>query len=545
VSILNLPSYRLRLFIIPCLICIITGLVGTIILESELKEWMTKQFERELLWQARNSSQLLHSLNISTLNIISVDEITDRLGNQTPTRFTIIDQDGTVLGDSKLRYEEVLVVANHADRPEIVDAFKEGKGVSERYSHTLKSNMLYVSVLHLQGKHPLVIRTALPLSDIENNILKIRGTLAFIALVTLAIIIGLAWFMSRLGSRSIEQEHLKLERRVTERTREISLLQELSNLLATSGSVDEAKLIVSNISRRLFSCNTGALSLIKSSKNLSEVIASWGDDWPGDDVFHSNACWALRKGQPHLFQKQGINIMCEHFEPVISIANSLCIPMVAHGETIGAFHLIKQEENFFTEQEIELAYALARQVSMAIANLKLRQLLENQAVRDALTGLYNRRYLDDVLERELRRGTRHKTGFSVLMMDVDYFKQLNDNYGHDCGDYVLKVIASVFQKCTRHEDVCCRYGGEEFMIVLSESTIEGAIMRAEYIREEISNTHFVNNAVALSQVTLSIGIACFPEHAMSVSDLIKAADNALYQAKQRGRNQVVITEETV
>ena len=220
----HVTAYRLRLFVIPCLICAVTGIIGAFILESQLKDWMITQFKNELTWQARSTSEFMHNIPDLTLDIKSVDQITDTLGDLSQTRFTIIDNDGVVLGDSELRYEEVVVVDNHASRPEIMSAFSKGNGSSIRYSNTIGTDMLYIAVLHLQNEHPIVVRTAVALSAIDENVLKIRGILGFIAVITLILIASLAWFMSRLSSRSLEKEHQKLEHRVAERTQEIVLL---------------------------------------------------------------------------------------------------------------------------------------------------------------------------------------------------------------------------------------------------------------------------------------------------------------------------------
>ena len=537
----RLTSYRLRLFIIPCLICAVTGIVGTLILENHLKKWMLTQFKNELTWQAKSTSEFMHNIHDLSFDIPSINKITDQLGDISPTRFTVIDQEGVVLGDSELRYEEVVLVENHADRPEVIAAFEKGSGSSIRYSSTIGTDMLYIAVLHIQNNQPTVVRTAVALSDIDENVIKIRSTLGFIAIITLLIIASLAWFMSRFSAKSLEREHIRLEQRVSERTHEITLLQELSNMLATTNNLDEAKLIVSNIAEKLLPNSQGALSLIKSSRNLCEIIVTWGVDWPGDRVFLPSACWSLRKGQIHQLKKEGMNLTCEHYDTTQqnSEINSLCIPMQAHGETIGALHILKPQGIRFTEQEIDLASTLSRQVSLAISNIKLRLVLENQAVRDSLTGLYNRRYLEDILERELQRSTRHQHHFSILMIDVDHFKELNDAYGHDSGDYVLKAISSTFQNSTRKEDVACRYGGEEFILVLSDSNIDGALKRAEQIRGDINNNNFICNSVALPRVTISVGVATFPQHGDNVAELIRASDSALYQAKNSGRNQVV------
>jgi diguanylate cyclase (GGDEF)-like protein len=177
---------------------------------------------------------------------------------------------------------------------------------------------------------------------------------------------------------------------------------------------------------------------------------------------------------------------------------------------------------------------------MALASLQMRQKLEHQSARDGLTGLFNRHFLEIALDREIARAVRRKSTLAVLMIDVDHFKRLNDQFGHAAGDAVLKEIARVFLDKTRTEDLACRYGGEEFTIILPDITPENAWQRAEVIRQAVADlrTHIDNTLY--NNVTISVGVAIFPNDGSSSELLLRHADAALYRAKHGGRNRVAM-----
>jgi diguanylate cyclase (GGDEF)-like protein len=185
------------------------------------------------------------------------------------------------------------------------------------------------------------------------------------------------------------------------------------------------------------------------------------------------------------------------------------------------------------------------QVGLSIGNLKLRESLRQQSIRDMPTGLYNRRFLEESAQREVLRASRRNAkdindGLALLMIDIDHFKQFNDQHGHDVGDQVLHEVAQVLQRQTRGSDVAARYGGEEFTIVLTDMPVSLAFERAEQVRAGVEALSLHAAGKALGTVTISIGLAQFPTHGRSVAELLIAADKALYEAKRTGRNRVVI-----
>ena len=217
----------------------------------------------------------------------------------------------------------------------------------------------------------------------------------------------------------------------------------------------------------------------------------------------------------------------------------MCIPLVAQGETLGLLQLHGEAP---AGQAAQLLDAFTEQLALAIANLELRETLRSQAIRDPLTELYNRRYMDETLLQELSRVRRKEATLSVIMIDIDHFKRLNDTAGHAAGDEVLRRVARQLMSAVRREDVACRYGGEEFALILPELAIEGAVERAERLRREIEDLFVEVGGKRIGPVTASFGVACYPMHGSSGAALLHLADKALYQAKALGRNRVVVAD---
>jgi len=188
------------------------------------------------------------------------------------------------------------------------------------------------------------------------------------------------------------------------------------------------------------------------------------------------------------------------------------------------------------------AIAVAERVSLALANLKLRELLLNQSIRDPLTGLYNRRYLEESLNRELHRANRTGRTISLVMLDLDHFKHFNDTFGHQVGDILLKEVAGVIRSRVRAGDLACRYGGEEFSLIVAEVDTAGTHKCVESIREAIKHLSLHHRGQTLGTITVSAGIATFPAHGDNSEDLIHAADEALYRAKKAGRDRIFVYE---
>jgi diguanylate cyclase (GGDEF)-like protein/PAS domain S-box-containing protein len=333
------------------------------------------------------------------------------------------------------------------------------------------------------------------------------------------------------------------------RTKQMTSLNEMGSLLACSGTIEEASAVVADSLQKLFpDAPSGALYLFKSSRDLIEAAVRWGKRNVLAPTFPPDACWSLRRGQPHWSGHPGSGIACQHLTQS-STSECLCVPMVAQGNTVGVLHLEFESAAELQcdsgmegsrESHQQLAISAASQIALSLASLQLRETLREQAIRDPLTLLFNRRFLEESLERELQLAGRRKQSIAVLFLDLDHFKRFNDAFGHDAGDMVLQSLADLFRNFFRATDICCRYGGEEFAIILPESSSHDAAVRADALRSEVKSLRLQYKKQTVGQLTLSVGVAAFPEHGSTSVDLLKIADQCLYESKSRGRDVVTV-----
>lgn len=349
----------------------------------------------------------------------------------------------------------------------------------------------------------------------------------------------------------IEQRELALAdmtlsvSKLRDRDRESTILIELADTLQTSSSVADALSVIESASQRLFGC--GVLSILSSSHHHMEARASWGTTSVTGDVFSTNDCWALVRGEVYFSDEP--RTACAHLATWES-AHSICVPMIAQGETVGVFHVLTNREVNSTPAVVQawhatsqLAMAVGEHVGMSLVNYRLREKLRNQSIRDPLTNLFNRRYMEETFFRELSRAARDQSEVSIMQIDIDHFKEFNDVYGHDVGDKLLKSFGDLLTTLFRDSDVPCRFGGEEFTLILINSSLDETERRAEQLQLSVRGLRVT--PVGDGRIgeppppTLSIGIASFPTHGQSAETLIRAADQALYAAKAKGRNTIV------
>ncbi|MFP4437130.1 MAG: PAS domain S-box protein [Chloroflexaceae bacterium] len=329
-------------------------------------------------------------------------------------------------------------------------------------------------------------------------------------------------------------EHLR------QRNREVLLLNQMGDMLQGCIGVDAAYEVIAISAAKLFAGQAGALYMRRTATPVFDAMASWGDPPPTETMLEEQMCWALREQQVALYS-QANGGLCVHLTDCAAAA-VLCVPLVVRAETLGILHLHHGTtlEYDAVRRWRQLADTVARQIALALTSLTLREQLQQQAIRDALTGLYNRRYLDETLPRELHRAERDGQPVGIIMLDIDHFKRFNDTYGHDAGDTVLRAVGTFLQQHTRGADIACRYGGEELTLVLPGASPAATQQRAEELRAGIQTLAVQHNGQALAQVTVSLGVAVFPDHGVRADTIIWLADQALYQAKRNGRNRVVV-----
>jgi diguanylate cyclase (GGDEF)-like protein len=314
-------------------------------------------------------------------------------------------------------------------------------------------------------------------------------------------------------------------------TGQLQQLNQMSDLLQTSSSIPESCTVVARYAENLLANEGGAIYVINPERNLVEAPASWGDMPQNELVFAPADCWAIRRGRPHPADQLQAELRCAHIKDYDG--ECLCVPLTGNGETLGILHLRGADALSGSHAQAVLA-TMAERTGLTFANQRLRDNLFTQSIRDGLTGLYNRRYLDDAMLLEERRGKRSGGSFGLLMIDIDHFKKVNDNNGHEAGDEVLKKFAEVLKKHTRGGDIPCRYGGEEFTVLLPGASLDASLHRAEHIRDAVEKESFGQN---LGRITVSLGVA-YPVNGDSAQEILQAADRALYQAKHEGRNRV-------
>lgn len=335
-----------------------------------------------------------------------------------------------------------------------------------------------------------------------------------------------------------------------QRAQDLQRLSEFGDLLRACHGIDEAYAVVSRMGPALFPSHAAVLCMLSPSHPLLESVAAWGDPPPVEQVFTPDDCWALRRGRPHVVERDAdARLVCPHVGRYVP-AETICVPMMAQGAALGVLHLAEQvdpADRVLARPAIgaarrQLAVTVAEQLALALSNLRLQESLREQAIRDPLTGLFNRRYMEESLERELRRAARRGASLGVVMLDVDHFKRFNDRHGHPAGDTLLREMGSLLQGQTRGEDLACRYGGEEFVLILVEASLQDTHERASQLRAEAHTLRIEHGREALGPVTLSLGVAVYPDHGTTAERILAAADAALYRAKASGRDRVMVAE---
>jgi diguanylate cyclase (GGDEF)-like protein/PAS domain S-box-containing protein len=342
------------------------------------------------------------------------------------------------------------------------------------------------------------------------------------------------------ANKGLEQGLAQIERT----QRDFILLSECSAYLQACPDMADALDCICGFALKLFPCSAGAIYLMTPDKQSLTQCASWGLSELVQPHFPTSECWAMRRGQANRVEQEHQALHCPHLCGTSGQVPqaAICLPLAAHANTFGLLYLEHhlEERNASAEQRYRRAVAWAEGIGLALANLQLRETLRQQSIRDPLTGLFNRRHMNDVIEREFARAARAGAMVALAVIDVDHFKRINDSYGHDTGDVVLKAVASTIAGQVRECDIVCRFGGEEFVAILTNLTPEAARLRAEQIRLAIGKLDCRHGEHIVGTVTASLGLALYPAHGSDEAALVHAADAALYQAKQGGRNRVVM-----
>lgn len=376
-----------------------------------------------------------------------------------------------------------------------------------------------------------------------------------LAALAIGLIIFLSWLFSKfssaqrdhnkqLAAAKAENEKLSQEREAM--ARELSQLGRYGNLLHGCTDLAEILQVSQQLLAQLLPGSAGTIYPLIDGEGLAEATHLYGIHIGNTKMqAHHRDCWALQRKRVHLSHSDAPGSACAHIElpEGMDVLSSACIPLTAQGESLGWLYLSTSGHGSFPK--LSVAIAAAEQLALALANLKLRQHLRDLSVRDPLTGLFNRRYLTESLGREMTRCKRRKLPLSVMVLDLDHFKAFNDSLGHQAGDALLVAFSRMLQGSVRNEDIACRLGGEEFILIMPEMDQDIAIRRATELLEATRKLEVMHDGQILPQITTSIGIAVFPEHGDAADQLIGRSDSALYVAKNSGRDCYALAEKLI
>ncbi len=330
----------------------------------------------------------------------------------------------------------------------------------------------------------------------------------------------------------LEQANQELHARISDH----DLLAELKAQLLACRTSPEAYQVLAYFAPRLFPGAQGALYLRSDAcASTFERVMAWGGFKHRRRAFTQDQCRALSQMRPHQVDAgECTGLTCKHVGPA-QAGDSLCLPLLTDAEALGLLHLLSKAD-LLSPWKRKIAEELGSYCAVLLANLRLREKLSEQAVRDPLTGLFNRRYMEESLRREL--AVRMHRPIGIVMIDIDHFKKFNSKFTHDGGDALLRAFAGLLQKHIRPGDVACRYGGEEFILILPGASLEVTEHRAEKLRKEVKQLKVIFRNRPLGRITLSLGVSV--SHAESQAEtVLQGAVQALRQAKQAGRDRVV------
>ena len=551
--------------------CLIVGLGTSVIAVRHAPEpivdWLleTEIRSQAQLWQKRVLMQLdqhIDSFERETLteseaaNLARIPEVADYF------RFSFIGEDGTIFWSSNPKR-----IGQTDMSPQIhSDMAQQGISLNHIHFHAEEPKELSHHALdHEEINERTVYEIFTPVSKNGTHI----GTVKFYAditilhdtfaqsisnwlFITACLVLSLMTLAIGMIVRASRKQLKELRERATEEremmqsqvklAREVRLLGELNEWLQSSQSLTELFDMVARFMQHILPESEGSLYVYSNSRDVLDGSASWNGATHHDHI-HPESCWGLRRGRSYHFGQSEVNFACEHTEPVDE-RPYFCFPILALGETVGLMHLKKRkdaaEEDF--EESRRLAQMCAEQISMAIANVRMRDQLEDRSIRDPLTGLFNRRHMLDCMRKLIARADSTVSNLHTVYIDVDHFKKFNDNHGHDAGDMVLRAVGDLLIKHCDGDEVPCRMGGEEFMLLLPDIPFDTLKARIEKLRRDVAAITVRYGEKTLPKITISSGIASYPEHGHMPQDLLRIADEALYIAKDNGRNQVVVAE---
>ena len=334
-------------------------------------------------------------------------------------------------------------------------------------------------------------------------------------------------------------EQKRTQEQLRRYTVELELLNQMYERLQSCQTEQETHAVFAQTCQQFFPNDGGGLLLFQREHEQLTLMSSWGAFPEHGAPCRTDDCPMFAQNSEFLdTPEDAVHACC--YNKMDDEHTCVCMPIHAREQHIGVLALISAHahQEFNLAERQTLMARIVAQYALSLSNLQLRERLRLESIRDALTGLYNRRYMESALERQ-RQQLQDGQTVAIIMLDIDHFKRFNDTYGHEAGDAVLRALGQCLMHHARSEDIACRYGGEEFMLILSRTSLPTAITRAEQIWQHVGNLTIRYQQHHFS-LTISMGVAAFPEHGREMADVITAADKALYAAKEQGRNRVVV-----
>ncbi|MBA4397599.1 MAG: hypothetical protein C0394_09510 [Syntrophus sp. (in: bacteria)] len=321
-----------------------------------------------------------------------------------------------------------------------------------------------------------------------------------------------------------------------------SMIARLVNRYQFSLAIEEAYAVTAQGLGTLLPDDSGVLYLKDARADLYHPIALWGKMDETPKSISSQDCWALRRGRMHKVLAGYDDIRCSHALSPSADAASLCVPILAFGEPLGLLHFSSRQDALLFPEKKQTVGLIADLLAMAIVNIRLRDRIQDMLDRDYLTGLYHRSFVEEQLGRLLKTAAREKSEIGLVMMDIDHFGYFTENYGHGAAHAVLRDLGAFLNEYLGKEDLACKFGGDEFLLILPGNSLAVSRKRAEHIRELIKDRAQYEDHRHMRRITLSIGVAAFPDHGKTTGDLIQSVKNAVKLAKEAGRDRVAVEE---
>ncbi len=329
-------------------------------------------------------------------------------------------------------------------------------------------------------------------------------------------------------------------------------LVKFGRLVSDEVSEEESYSILLKYLSKSFGIDKIVVVSLSNSENIAEIIATYGDDYEPDSsepscptelrvIQDHSLCRAVRSGQDFVVNDVVTDYRCPYQEVGQAEGSYMCAPISTGGAVLGWIHLVSTQVNFFNPERCFMINSYISTIAPSISNMRLLKAHRNMAMRDSLTGLYNRRFLEESISAQVPFAERYGQPLSLMMIDIDHFKRFNDLYGHKQGDEIMQKVSNVLMDTARDSDVVSRYGGEEFVIIMPNTTKEGGMKLAEKIRQAIETRTLLNMNGTKEVTTVSIGLSTFPEDANDIAELMRQVDIALYKSKAKGRNIVTAT----